>query len=455
MNVRQTLLDLKENLGLNGTFDKSLDSPVERASLLDSAEVNYLKEIIPSPQFMYICNLLDCDLESLSVVNKEYEYYKLPILQDSIYSDSLGLECISKFNFGDRDGKLRPVWNSPHESSDHSKTYTTSGYFHLRNSRLQNMLIRVNLTNWPPDRPNFIVTLFIRSNLQKVGLNILKQIDDYIAEHNPLKFKVSDSYGTIIDGMDHYKWSQLALPKLIINKLKEEIEYTFSQDATLLRYGIPTQRGIILYGKPGVGKTLIGKILASTVKSSFIWVTASQITEANDVTRLFRLARELSPCIIFLEDLDLYASQRNWGPTSVLGELFGQIDGFHRNEKIIVVATTNDLESIDPALKERPSRFDLLLEIQPPDSKDRMKIIKRKLKGFTVEHKSVWDLFVDKTAGMTGAEIQELCIMCKRTAIRRNGHPNHSPVILEQDVKEKTSQVGIGNKKEVGFGNKN
>lgn len=144
--------------------------------------------------------------------------------------------------------------------------------------------------------------------------------------------------------------------------------------------GVPLKRGIILHGAPGTGKTLLGKVLASLKLATFVYVTAADMSGLEGVRSIFDLARRLAPTILFFEDIDLFTDDRSsYCSKAMLGEILAQLDGFETNDGLIFIATTNDLAAIDPAIRERPSRFDVVIHIELPSRFARREILARNL----------------------------------------------------------------------------
>ena len=216
--------------------------------------------------------------------------------------------------------------------------------------------------------------------------------------------------------------------------------------------GIPQRRGILLYGPPGTGKTMVGKVLAGLGVASLIWATAADFSSVEAVRRVFKLARQLKPTILFLEDLDLYAGERASGGSVTLGELLSQMDGLEENDGLIVVATTNDLEVIEPAMRDRPSRFDVVLEVGLPEADARRQILTRAF----ARQKPTSELIeraVVETAGLSGAQLQEVAIVAIQQAIFRGDVGAEGIArLLADDLSAAADKLAGKRKKPIGFG---
>lgn len=188
-------------------------------------------------------------------------------------------------------------------------------------------------------------------------------LDEWIMDNNVFKGK-------------QFTFPELQRPKIAkkcyINgptkKLLEENTITFFRKLSDLRkHGIKTRRGIILYGSPGNGKTSICRWISKNLPGvTRIWLTDWHMGPG-EISAVFELARMFSPSIIFMEDIDTAGISRHIGRmNSFLGKLLNEIDGIEENDGVIIVATTNDIYSLDDALANRPGRFDLKIKVGNP-----------------------------------------------------------------------------------------
>lgn len=214
--------------------------------------------------------------------------------------------------------------------------------------------------------------------------------------------------------------------------------------------GAKIPKGVLLYGKPGTGKTLIAKAIAGEADVPFISMSGSEFIEmfaglgASRVRKLFEKARKLSPCIVFIDEIDAIGSRRssNSGAETennqTLNQLLVEMDGFSTEETIIVLAATNRPEMLDKALL-RPGRFDRQITIPTPDLKGRLEILKIHSEDKRISDNVNLESIAEDTAGFTGAELANILNEAAIIATK-NKHED----IENEDVEEAIKKVTVG-----------
>ena len=217
-----------------------------------------------------------------------------------------------------------------------------------------------------------------------------------------------------------------------------------------VKMGAKIPKGVLLYGKPGTGKTLIAKAIAGEANVPFISMSGSEFIEmfaglgASRVRKLFEKARKLAPCIVFIDEIDAIGSRRtsNSGAETennqTLNQLLVEMDGFSSEETIIVLAATNRPEMLDKALL-RPGRFDRQITIPNPDLKGRLEILKIHSKDKKLSEDVNLESIAEDTAGFTGAELANILNEAAIIATKMK-HED----IENQDVEEAIKKVTVG-----------
>ena len=232
-------------------------------------------------------------------------------------------------------------------------------------------------------------------------------------------------------------------------ELKEIVEF-LKKPKKFTEMGAKIPKGVLLYGKPGTGKTLIAKAIAGEADVPFISMSGSEFIEmfaglgASRVRKLFEKARKLAPCIVFIDEIDAIGSRRssNSGAESennqTLNQLLVEMDGFSSEETIIVLAATNRPEMLDKALL-RPGRFDRQVTVPAPDLPGREAILKIHAKDKKLaEDVSLYSIAED-TAGFTGAELANILNEAAIIATKKNHE-----AITNADLDEAVKKVTVG-----------
>ena len=232
-------------------------------------------------------------------------------------------------------------------------------------------------------------------------------------------------------------------------ELKEIVEF-LKKPEQFTKMGARIPKGVLLYGKPGTGKTLIAKAIAGEADVPFISMSGSEFIEmfaglgASRVRKLFEKARKLAPCIVFIDEIDAIGSRRtsNSGAETennqTLNQLLVEMDGFSSEETIIVLAATNRPEMLDKALL-RPGRFDRQITIPNPDLKGRLEILKIHSKDKKLSDNVNLESIAEDTAGFTGAELENILNEAAIVATK-----NKHEVIENDDIEEAVKKVTVG-----------
>ncbi len=217
-----------------------------------------------------------------------------------------------------------------------------------------------------------------------------------------------------------------------IQEIREVIEYPLTHPEKFKKLGIEPPKGILLHGPPGTGKTLLAKAVAHHSKATFIEVVASELVQkyigegSKFVKSIFELAREKAPSIVFIDEVDAIAAKRIELGTSgerevqrTFMQLLAEIDGFNPLGNVKVIAATNRLDILDPAII-RPGRLDRILHIGKPNKEGRKEIFQIHTRKMPLAKDVSLDELAELTKGFTGAEIKALVTEAGYFALRNN-----------------------------------
>jgi cell division protease FtsH len=230
------------------------------------------------------------------------------------------------------------------------------------------------------------------------------------------------------DTKKRVRWDDVAGADPAKEELREVVDF-LRDPGVFKRLGAKPPKGVLLHGPPGTGKTLLAKAVASEAGATFFAQSASSFVEmfaglgAARIRRLFREASKAAPAIIFIDELDavgaVRGSDNNSEREQTLNQLLVEMDGFGSNDRVVVMAASNLLDKLDPALL-RPGRFDRQVLVSPPDVAGRLAIL-----DIHTRDKPLRDVDLDKvarqTSGLTGADLENLCNEAAIRCARRKG----------------------------------
>ncbi len=217
-----------------------------------------------------------------------------------------------------------------------------------------------------------------------------------------------------------------------IDEVIETLELPLTNPELFIEVGVDAPNGILLYGPPGTGKTLIAKAVAHRAKATFIRMSGTELVQkyigegARLVRDVFDIAREKAPSIVFIDEIDAVGSRRTYDGTTgssevnrTMVQLLAELDGFDKRGDVKIVAATNRIDLLDPALL-RPGRFDRIIEIPLPDAEGRREILKIHSRNMKFENVNL-DELVEITEGLSGADLKAVVTEAGMFVIRRKG----------------------------------
>lgn len=251
----------------------------------------------------------------------------------------------------------------------------------------------------------------------------------------------------------HITFAQVAGLREEKEELEEIVDFLKSPKK-YIQVGARIPKGVLLVGPPGTGKTLLAKAVAGEAEVPFFTISGSDFVEmfvgvgASRVRDLFEDAKKNAPCIIFIDEIDAVARRRGTGlggghdeREQTLNQLLVEMDGFGVNEGIIVMAATNRVDILDPAIL-RPGRFDRKVSVGRPDVKGRKEILEVHAKGKPLGDDVNLDQIAQTTSGFTGADLENLLNESAIMAAKEN-----RVYIQQKDIQRSFVKVGIGAEK--------
>ncbi|MFA6049375.1 MAG: CDC48 family AAA ATPase [Candidatus Micrarchaeia archaeon] len=226
------------------------------------------------------------------------------------------------------------------------------------------------------------------------------------------------------------KWEQIGGLEEVKRELKEAVELPLSHPEKFEKLGIRPVRGILLFGHPGTGKTLLAKAVATESEANFIAIRGPELLSKwigeseKGVREVFRKARSAAPCIVFIDEIDAIVPSRGTDEGShvterMVNQLLTELDGIQNLKDVVVIAATNRPDIIDPAVL-RPGRFDKLIQIPLPDEATRLAVLKVHSAKMPIAKDVNFQQIAKATEGYSGADLEALCREAGMHALREN-----------------------------------
>ncbi|MEM3072413.1 MAG: CDC48 family AAA ATPase, partial [Candidatus Bathyarchaeia archaeon] len=227
------------------------------------------------------------------------------------------------------------------------------------------------------------------------------------------------------------KWTDVGGLEEVKQELREAVELPIKKPEAFKRLGITPPKGILLYGPPGCGKTLLARAIATESEANFISIKGPEIfskwvgESEKAVREVFRKGRTAAPSIIFFDEIDAIVPRRGMGygdsgaTERVISQLLTEMDGIESLENVVVIAATNRPDILDPAIL-RPGRIDRLIYVPPPDFKSLLNIYKIHTKNMPLSKNVDLEDLARMSAGFSGADVEALCREAALNALRRN-----------------------------------
>ncbi|MCG3219794.1 MAG: AAA family ATPase, partial [Candidatus Heimdallarchaeota archaeon] len=264
---------------------------------------------------------------------------------------------------------------------------------------------------------------------EEVPLDVLQKIDvrneDFL---NAIKTVEPSALREVFVEDPNVTWEDIGGLSEVKKEMRQAVEWPLKFKGLYKAMKANAPKGILLYGSPGTGKTLIAKAVAHESESNFISIKGPEVLSKwvgeseKAIREIFRKARQAAPCVIFLDEIDSITPIRGRSSDSgvterVISQLLTELDGLEELRNVVVIAATNRPDMVDPALL-RPGRFDRLVKVIPPNFEGRKEIFKIHLKDAPISDNVKLDDLARETEGFSGADIAAICSEGKFIAIK-------------------------------------
>jgi len=332
---------------------------------------------------------------------------------------------------------------------DRSVTLPVFGTFFVSDNTGAKLIVRLDLGY---ESNACVVAVMAAPGAQAAAEKFLADLDRSV-EQNDIYFRQCLTFLRGSLGFTKVRqtgWDEIILKDAIVQEIRDNTIGVIDNMDKLASLGMVPSRNVILISPPGMAKTTIFRAISHEVEhATRIWCTGKSVQDSSDVTSLFEAARSLAPCIMFIEDMDLFGRDRgslSGYESHVLNEFLACLDGMHQNSGVIIMASTNDIQSMDEALVDRPGRFDVKVEMPYPDAVDRSQMLASFLRRVhaipdgTVS-KDTLKTVVDLTDGLTGAYIRELATATVIRAVSRGNFVEGGITFSSDDLNAAAEQV--------------
>jgi len=245
-------------------------------------------------------------------------------------------------------------------------------------------------------------------------------------------------------------WEDIGGLEGVKQQLKEAVEWPLKYPGAFKRMGIRPPRGILLYGPPGCGKTLLARAVATESEANFIAIKGPEIyskwvgESEKAIREVFRKGRMAAPSIIFFDEFDAIVPRRGMGigdsmvTERVISQLLTEMDGLVALENVVVIGATNRPDIIDPAVL-RPGRMDRVIYVPPPDEEARLEILKIHTRNMPLAEDVDLREIAKKTEGYSGADLETVCREAAMNALRKD---INAKKVAREDFEEALEKVG-------------
>ena len=324
---------------------------------------------------------------------------------------------------------IEPKMGIAHSDPNKSFTLFKRAYIFIEHEKTKEKLVLFTMPNYDESMQNY--SLFSLKDPK----SIWEEWISYSKKNNFYKGKKINPFCGFLDLNTKTTWESIILTPKVKKVIQRNVNGLYKNREILAKNKISMKRGIILCGPPGTGKTMLCKVLANEMEMTIIYVLPSDISRICDVSRICEMAQDLAPTLLILEDIDYIAEDRDFSGHggNLCIELMNRMDGLQEEFKnVITIATTNMIDKVEKAIKNRPGRFDKVIEIAVPGKEERKKMIEIFTKNFKLHKNIDIDAIVKNTDGMPGAFLFHIAEYAAILAIEDESIDKNDIAIVKQ-----------------------
>lgn len=341
-----------------------------------------------------------------------------------------GFNVVKEFNVNDDDVVTKPKKTTMQISEDEEylSIYQEATLF-LQKDKSDDKVVIVISKSY--GRPEFIYNFYVKGN-EDVHNEWLK----FSKENNFYKNKKITANCEFLKLNKSLTWDDVILKDGIKQAIKRNIQDLINIQDILEINKILLKRGIILSGPPGTGKTMACKVLLNEINVTVLYVLPNNIQDKSDVSRICNMAKEMAPTLMVLEDIDYLAKDRDISDANdfLVVDLMNKLDGIEDFCGVITLATTNKKEQVEDALRNRPGRFDRVIEVGNPDEDLRFKMLSKFLENYHIEDDvDLKKISKDISDDRSGSFVKEVCNTAAFNAIYDKSLDDDKKVIIKMN----------------------